>query len=239
MLQSHQSPNFNERGQGVRPSMIILHYTGMKTAKAAIERLCDPSAEVSAHYLIEENGKLHQLVDDQYRAWHAGKSYWNGIQDVNAHSIGIELVNPGHEFGYRPFPDKQIAALISLCKSLIKKYNIPAAYILGHSDVATSRKKDPGELFPWEELAVQGIGLWPHPEEMDYEAAKDIMFNLEAFESLLGEYGYHVENHYAESVIAFHRHFYPKKLLDHTLPDVIDEESVARLLSLIRQRHEN
>ena len=149
-----QSPNFNERKGCDKPSLIIIHYTGMKTAAEALERLCDPKAEVSAHYFIDEGGTQQQLVADDKRAWHAGVSEWEGITDVNSHSIGIELVNPGHEFGYREFPDEQIETLAELCKNLMQAYDIPVKNILGHADVAPGRKIDPGELFPWDKLRV-------------------------------------------------------------------------------------
>lgn len=140
--------------------MLVLHYTGMESCDAALDRLCDPDHDVSAHYLIDEDGTIYRLVADEKRAWHAGASYWRSETDVNSASLGIELVNPGHEFGYRPFPDAQISALIQLSSDLIAKYQIPAAGVVGHSDIAPGRKMDPGELFPWERLASSGIGLW-------------------------------------------------------------------------------
>lgn len=153
VLHDYKSPNFGDRRGGhEKPSMIIIHYTGMKTGEEALERLCDLKSEVSAHYLIEEDGRLFQLVDDDKRAWHAGVSAWAGETDINSASIGIELVNPGHEWGYRAFPDVQIDVLIDLCRDLICKYNIAPERILGHEDVAPGRKQDPGELFPWDKL---------------------------------------------------------------------------------------
>lgn len=152
-IKSYQSPNYTERRGGhTAPSMIIIHYTGMKTGKEALERLCDPESEVSAHYVIEENGDIYQLVDDIHRAWHAGVSEWGGETDINSASLGIELVHPGHEWGYRDFMEPQIEALIGLCKALVSQYNIPLERVLGHEDVAPGRKQDPGELFPWERL---------------------------------------------------------------------------------------
>ncbi|MCF8496653.1 MAG: N-acetylmuramoyl-L-alanine amidase, partial [Alphaproteobacteria bacterium] len=145
----YRSPNFNDRAAGARPSLLILHYTGMPGAKEALDRLCDPASQVSAHYLIEENGRLHALVDPRRRAWHAGRSYWKGERDINSHSLGIEIVNPGHEFGYRPFPPAQINALVKLSKTLMKRHGIAPGGVLAHSDVAPARKQDPGELFPW------------------------------------------------------------------------------------------
>jgi N-acetyl-anhydromuramyl-L-alanine amidase AmpD len=151
------SPNWNERKLPV--SMVVLHYTGMKSAQDALDRLCDPAAEVSAHYLIEEDGTVHRLVAEDKRAWHAGRSYWRGITDVNSASVGIELVNPGHTLGYRPFPEAQMEALIPLLAGIMARHNIAPANVVGHSDVAPVRKIDPGELFEWEVLARYGLAL--------------------------------------------------------------------------------
>lgn len=140
---------------------VVLHYTGMKSAQAAIKRLCDPKAEVSAHYLVEENGVTHLLVDPTTRAWHAGVSYWQGREGLNHSSIGIELVNPGHEFGYVPFPTEQISSLVELLTELKTEFAIPISRFIGHSDIAPARKMDPGEYFPWELLAQYGFGVWP------------------------------------------------------------------------------
>ena len=158
------SPNQDDRG-GAAIDMLVLHYTGMITAEAALSRLCDPAAKVSAHYTIDEDGTIYAHVPEARRAWHAGVSFWAGKRNVNARSIGIELVNPGHEFGYRAFPRSQIAALIDLCRDILARHPIPAARVLGHSDVAPARKEDPGELFPWAQLAEAGIGLWPQPAQ--------------------------------------------------------------------------
>jgi len=141
--------------------MLILHYTGMKSAEASLARLCDPVAKVSAHYLIDEDGTLYRLVDEKNRAWHAGVSHWAGEEDINSCSLGIELQNPGHEFGYRAFPDVQIRVLTELCTDILSRHTIPANRIIGHSDVAPERKEDPGELFDWRRLADAGIGRLP------------------------------------------------------------------------------
>jgi N-acetylmuramoyl-L-alanine amidase len=151
------SPNFNERRLPV--SMVVLHYTGMQSAAKALERLKDPAAEVSAHYLIDEDGTVVRLVDESKRAWHAGRSFWRGITDVNSASVGIELVNPGHEFGYRPFPDAQMEALVPLLGDIVRRHDIPRANVVGHSDVAPARKTDPGELFDWDMLARYNLTL--------------------------------------------------------------------------------
>lgn len=161
-IKERTSPNHDERGTGV--DMIVLHYTGMESADGARQRLCDPEAKVSAHYFIDEDGAVERLVPDDRRAWHAGVASWQGVTDINARSIGIELVNPGHEFGYRFFPDAQITALEALLVELMARHGVPPARVVGHSDVAPARKSDPGELFPWMRLAQQGLAapLPPH-----------------------------------------------------------------------------
>jgi len=160
-LRERPSPNHGPRPEDSRIDMLLLHYTGMPSAAAALDRLCDPAAAVSAHYLIEEDGSVWQLVAEERRAWHAGRACWAGASDINDRSIGIELANPGHEFGYHAFPETQIIALEGLCRGLLARHPIPAQRVLGHSDVAPQRKQDPGELFPWPRLAASGIGLWP------------------------------------------------------------------------------
>jgi N-acetylmuramoyl-L-alanine amidase len=155
------SPNHGPRPEPARIDMLVLHYTGMADAEAALERLCDPDARVSAHYVIEENGVIWQLVPESRRAFHAGVSCWEGESDLNAVSLGIEIVNPGHEWGYRRFPAAQMASLEHLCRDLIARYSIPRHRVVGHSDIAPERKSDPGELFDWARLARAGIGIWP------------------------------------------------------------------------------
>src|SRR5215469_15718687 len=146
------SPNFDQR-RGP-PDMIVVHYTGMQTGAGALERMRDPESKVSAHYMIEEDGRIYQLVPEERRAWHAGVSFWKGERDVNTVSIGIELVNPGHDLGYDDFPEMQVEALIGLLDAIRGRWTIPGARILGHSDVAPDRKIDPGEKFPWKRLAL-------------------------------------------------------------------------------------
>ena len=159
-----KSPNFNDRKLPI--SLLVLHYTGMETGEAACARLCDEAAQVSAHYVLHEDGKIETLVDEDHRAWHAGVSEWNGITDVNSASIGIEIVNGGHNVplpdgSLPPYKDAQILALIKLCKEIIDRHEIKPRNIVGHSDIAPGRKEDPGEHFPWTSLAAAGIGLWP------------------------------------------------------------------------------
>ncbi len=155
-----RSPNFNSRnGQAI--DMVIIHFTGMPTAEAALQRLCDPLAEVSAHYVIDEDGTVYQLVDEVQRTWHAGVSEWSGDSNINSRSLGIELINPGYEFGYRAFPSPQIAALIALLKDIFARHAIPLERVLGHSDIAPDRKQDPGHLFPWGKLNHAGVAKHP------------------------------------------------------------------------------
>ncbi len=214
-MKSLPSPNHDSRN-GVPVSMLVLHYTGMTSGQAALSRLCDPAAKVSAHYLIDENGTVYALVPEDRRAWHAGLSFWAGSRDVNAQSIGIELVNPGHEFGYRAFPSAQIAALKELVQGILKRHPIPAWNVVGHSDVAPARKDDPGELFPWEALAQDGIGLWPQ--------TSDSVIGAEALLWL----GYDPESPSEKRILAFQRHFRPEKLTG-----VWDEECGRRLSGLL------
>lgn len=191
------SPNHDTRG-GVGIDMLVLHYTGMRSGAAALTRMCDPAARVSAHYMIDEDGTIYTIVPEGRRAWHAGISYWAGARDINARSIGIELVNPGHEFGYRAFPEAQIAALTELARGILGRHAIPVWRVLGHSDVAPMRKEDPGELFPWERLAGEGIGLWPAkaPDPGEAKVAE-----------LLTLIGYDPDAPLEKTVTAFQRHF--------------------------------
>ncbi|MFT4091959.1 MAG: N-acetylmuramoyl-L-alanine amidase [Asticcacaulis sp.] len=178
--------------------MVVLHYTGMETAEAALARLCDPEAQVSAHYVVDEDGTVYSLVAEERRAWHAGVSHWRGERDINGVSIGIEIVNPGHEFGYRDFPDAQIDAVIGLLDGIRERWEISDDRILGHSDVAPERKQDPGERFPWAKLAAHGHGLWVEPPlppegvmgpELDTDDVGPGVFALQA---ALGKLGYDI-----------------------------------------------
>jgi N-acetylmuramoyl-L-alanine amidase len=236
MFGKAKSPNYGVRERGAKPSLIILHYTGMQTAQEALKRLCDKVAQVSSHYFIDEDGETIQLVSDKKRAWHAGQSSWRGEADINSHSIGIELVNPGHEFGYREFPPPQIEALRVLCQKLMKKHKILPADVLGHSDVAPMRKTDPGELFPWQALATEGIGIWPQPLGPDREEAQEIYRDIIKLHEKLITYGYDSAAGYAETLAAFHRHFYPEKFRKGENPVEADLETATRLIALTRQR---
>ena len=217
------SPNFDERDQPI--SMLVLHYTGMESAEAAIERLCDPEAKVSCHYLVDEDGTILRMVPEEKRAWHAGKSYWRGIHGVNAASIGIEIVNPGHEFGYRPFPEAQMEALIPLVAEIVKRHGIAPSNVVGHSDVAPARKEDPGELFEWARLARCGLALARPTRNL-----VDPLWTDSGFLLALERFGYDVRDSRA-AVIAFQRRFRPE-LIDGE----IEGECRAILLSLLLDR---
>ncbi len=234
---TYKSPNFDERAGGRGPDMIVLHYTGMKTGKEALRRLCDPESKVSSHYFLDEKGRVRQLVADDRRAWHAGVSYWAGERDVNSASIGVEIVNPGHEFGYQAFSERQIGALAFLCRRLMDRYGIRPERVLAHSDIAPSRKVDPGHLLPWERLARKNIGLWPDVKAEDLAAAAGLMENREAFHALLCGYGYSPEASFNDAIVAYHRHFCPEKFRNwDDRPETPDAISCARLLALTRMR---
>ena len=233
------SPNHEPRRAGRAIDMLVLHYTGMDSAAAALDRLCDPAARVSAHYLIDEDGAVFRLVPEQRRAWHAGVAYWAGETDINSCSLGIELVNPGHELGYRPFPERQMRALAALAAAAVARYRIPARRVVGHSDVAPARKKDPGELFDWPRLARAGVGLWPpgpRPARVDAPTLRrnDRGPAVAAAQSALSAYGYGApiagtfDAATEEVVAAFQRHFRP-----HAVTGAYDAESEAILNALL------
>lgn len=217
------SPNWNERQLPV--TMAVLHYTGMPSASEALERMCDPAAEVSAHYMIDEDGTVTRLVAEDKRAWHAGRSYWRGVTDVNSASIGIELVNPGHEWGYRPFSDAQMEALVPLLADIVRRHDIPRANVVGHSDIAPSRKEDPGELFDWEMLASRRLALAAPGVKLGSPFENDGAFMLG-----LERFGYDVSDGRA-AVAAFQRRFRPRRI-----DGVIDGEIGAMLFALLLDR---
>jgi len=232
---SAPSPNFDNRVSP--PDMIVLHYTGMRTGDEALARMTDAEAKVSAHYMIEEDGRLYSLVSEERRAWHAGVSFWKGATDINAASIGIELVNPGHEFGYRAFPDAQIEALIELMDDIRSRWTVPENRILGHSDVAPARKTDPGELFPWKRLAQAGHGVWVEPAGAPGAplAEGDEGAGVFAMQAGLTRIGYDCapsgkfDAQTTTVVRAFQRHW-----LQTRVDGIADGETRARLVAVLR-----
>ena len=217
------SPNWNERQLPV--SMVVLHYTGMQSADEALERLRSEDAGVSAHYMIEEDGKIHRLVREDRRAYHAGKSFWRGVRDVNSASVGIEIVNPGHEFGYRPFPDVQMEALLPLLAGIVGRWDVPRANVVGHSDVAPARKEDPGELFDWDLLAAHRLAL-----KTPRVTAPSPFENDGAFFLGLERWGYDISDTTA-AMRAFQRRWRP-----HIIDGLVDGECSALLFSLLLDR---
>jgi N-acetylmuramoyl-L-alanine amidase len=234
------SPNHGERRADCVPDMLVLHYTGMQDANAALEKLCSPQSELSAHYVVFEDGRVVQCVAEGRRAWHAGLSSWGGETDINSRSIGIEIANPGHDFGYPDFPRRQIAAVIALCRGIIARRGISADRVLAHSDVAPARKRDPGEKFPWQLLHDSGVGHWVRPAPIT--AGSRLVpgahgETVGVLQSLLAQYGYGlaVTGVYDEptiaAVTAFQRHFRPA-LCD----GIADESTLATLRALLETR---
>ena len=214
------SPNFDERTLPV--TMAVLHYTGMIDGASAIARLADAETKVSAHYVVAEDGQVIRMVAEDKRAWHAGRSWWRGISDVNSASIGIEIVNPGHEFGYRPFPEAQVEAVIELLAGIVERHGITRGNVVGHSDVAPARKEDPGELFPWELLARHRQCL-PTPK-----LSMRLLYDNEgAFFLALERFGYDISDQDA-AVRAFLRRWRP-----HRIDGQVDGECRAILLALL------
>ncbi|MCC3861382.1 N-acetylmuramoyl-L-alanine amidase [Pseudemcibacter aquimaris] len=228
-MKVRKSPNFDDRtSAGIK--YLIMHYTGMHSGKEALDRLCSAEAKVSAHYLIEENGDVYAMVDEEKRAWHAGVSKWEEDIGLNDRSIGIEIVNPGHPYPgyesvYRPFPEKQMEALIKLSKEILSRHNIKPCHVLGHSDIAWQRKIDPGELFDWARLAKEGIGIWP---DINPEKSCDV-YSMDQFLTKLAEFGYGIEDSIEKLIVAFQRHYRPSKL-----DGIIDQECCLILDELIR-----
>lgn len=232
------SPNFDERPDGAGPDMIVLHYTGMRESEAALERLRDPEAKVSCHYLVFENGRIVQMVPEDKRAWHAGVSSWQGREDINGCSIGIEVCNPGHDFNYPSFPARQIAATTALCRGIVARRGIRRERVLAHSDVAPLRKRDPGEKFPWRLLAESGVGLWVEPTPITdwlLMVPGDEGESVRALQRSLAEFGYEVPQHgkyeevTTEVVRAFQRHYRPAQV--DGMADTSTRETLMRLLA--------
>lgn len=233
-FRDHPSPNHDARPEGRDVDILLLHYTGMRSAAEALQRLCDTAAKVSAHYMIDEDGSIWRLVPEARRAWHAGVASWAGAGDVNARSIGIELVNPGHEFGYRRFPEAQMAALEALAHGVLSRHPIPPRRVLGHSDVAPLRKEDPGELFDWPRLARAGIGLWPNGPAEAPAKTNAPGPEVSRLQADLARYGYGVPQSGrldAETravLTAFQRHFRPARI-----DGAADPDTAARLAALL------
>ena len=228
------SPNHEARAYGIE--FLILHYTGMESGMAAEERLCDPDAKVSSHYLAHEDGRVVQLVGEAQRAWHAGVGSWEGLSDINSRSIGIEIVNGGHDFGCPPFPDRQTQAVIALCRDILSRWPIAPQHVLAHSDIAPDRKRDPGEMFPWQTLYDNGVGLWVAPSPITEGMTMtlgDEGEQVRALQTALADYGYGLtpsgqfDQGTADVVTAFQRHFRPA-LVDG-VADASTRKTLARL----------
>lgn len=204
------SPNHGPRADAAGIDLLVLHYTGMPDGASALLRMCQAEAQVSAHYMVEEDGRIFQLVPEARRAWHAGVACWRGRGDVNSHSIGVEIVNPGHEFGYRPFPAVQMRAVAALCRDiLIRHPAITPAGVVAHADVAPSRKEDPGELFDWRFLAAQGVGRFPAPVA---EGEEDAAALLRRIGYPLGQGGEETPDGLRAALVAFQRRYRPEPL---------------------------
>ena len=229
---SRTSPNHGSRAPGCAIDMVLLHYTGMRDGSSAIEWLCNPVSQVSSHYVVEEDGTILQLVPDERRAWHAGRSSWAGETDINSVSIGIEIVNGGHDYDLPAFPQPQIEAVTRLCRALTLRYRIAPERVLAHSDVAPARKRDPGERFPWAQLAAAGVGHWVEawPTAPGPIPALQNVPNIRAVQHALAAYGYGVDctgcdDEATETVVrAFQRHFRPMR---------VDGRADAALLRLL------
>jgi N-acetylmuramoyl-L-alanine amidase len=221
MVREAPSPNHDERPAGEPVDMLVLHYTGMRTAEEAIGRLRDPAARVSAHYVVEEDGLVWRLVPEERRAWHAGASHWRGREALNGRSIGIEVVNPGHEWGYREFPALQMAAVCDLCLDIIGRHGVAARDVVAHSDIAPDRKQDPGELFDWEGLAANGVGLWPTA------APEDRAADPAGAPALLAAIGYRTDLPLPVLLAAFQRRWRPARV-----DGAADAATLARLAAV-------
>jgi N-acetylmuramoyl-L-alanine amidase len=223
-MKRRASPNQDDRPPGSVIDSLVLHYTGMRSAEAALDRLCDPEARVSSHYLVEEDGTVWQLVAETRRAFHAGISQWRGRAGLNATSIGIEIVNPGHEWGYRDFPALQMAAVCDLCLGILGRHPAIAPWgVVAHSDIAPDRKQDPGEAFDWRGLAAEGVGLWPGPDPVQAPPAS-------AAPALLARIGYRADLPLPVLLAAFQRHWRPEAV------DGVPDRGTLRRLAAVAAR---
>jgi len=242
------SPNYGERKDGRHPDMIVLHYTGMADANEALKLLATLGSDVSAHYFVFEDGRIVQMVQESRRAWHAGRAVWAGETDINSRSIGIEIANPGHEHGYPDFPKRQIAAVTALCRSIQTRHTIPPVRVLGHSDVAPSRKQDPGEKFPWRTLYDSAVGHWVKPAPITAGGRLLTLGDrgdaVTAVQEQLHDYGYgvavsaHYDSATYDAVAAFQRHFRPERVdgatdesTRNTLRDLLANRGQARTIA--------
>jgi N-acetylmuramoyl-L-alanine amidase len=228
--------HFDERKNGVPATFLIIHYTETRSFEEAEDYLVGRrkhpgGGRVSVHYMIDTDGSVVQYIDESKRAWHAGLSFWNGKDDLNSHSIGIELVHPGHAYGNRPFPAAQMEALSKLAKEILARNPIPAEHVLAHSDIAPTRKRDPGELFDWKALAAEGIGVWPQPLKEDFERAAEL--NKDIGKALV-QLGYDPKADEESRIVAFQRHFYPEAFIAPSKPGETDEKMAARVAALLR-----
>ena len=232
------SPNFDPRRENKKIKYLILHYTGMPTAFESLRLLQggDLSHQVSVHYLIDEEGGVVRIVDEAMRAWHAGKSCWEKEEDINSCSIGIEIQNPGHEYGYVSFPNVQIKSVVTLCRDILKRHRILPHHILAHSDIAPERKTDPGEKFLWDFLVQQGIGILPDVTEKDRLDAKEVWQNSEKIKSLLVRYGYDSRCDLKTLVTAFQRHFEPEIFNTPEQVGTVSLNTLGLMQSLMRQK---
>lgn len=228
------SPNIGPRRGGIAPDILLLHYTGMKSAASARDWLCSAQSRVSCHYLVDEEGAITQMADEMARAWHAGVSCWEGESDINSRSIGIEIQNPGHDFGYCEFPERQISVIIELIRDIAGRHAIVPHHVLAHSDVAVGRKIDPGEKFPWHVLHQAGIGQWVEPAPLELKSAAPL--NILRMQAALGSYGYCVllsgthDRQSQGAVEAFQRHFRPALIDGSPDPSTLDTlERLSRL----------
>ena len=230
----------NSRRDDADIKFLIFHYTGTHTMAHAysiftgFDTTTNPSGRVSPHYMVDINGTIIQYVDEEKRAWHAGVSHWDGYTDINSYSIGIELVNPGHENGYTDFHERQIESCIELAKDIISRHNIAPHYVLGHSDIAPDRKLDPGEKFPWEQLAKEGIGIWPTPNEDDLQKAPALIADTERLRAPLTEWGYDPDCDLQQCIESLQRHFQPEAFTPSGTSYNPNPDTAARLLCLNR-----
>jgi N-acetylmuramoyl-L-alanine amidase len=233
LIRELPSPNQDDRLAGVPIDTLILHYTGMRSAQEAIDRLRDPAARVSSHYVVDEDGAILRLVPEERRAFHAGVSHWRGNTELNGRSIGIEIVNPGHEWGYRDFPVLQLAAVCDLCLAILGRHPIPARNVVAHSDVAPDRKEDPGERFDWRSLAENGVGLWPSDvPDFGSGGVVDDAAGLSAVCQSLAEIGYRTDLDLAILLRAFQRHWRPEAVTGR--PDAGTLARLHGVLDLVR-----